>query len=87
MHLLHKQSRSTQVISKLWVEAPVKGGQPWVFEITSPTREPRNTSRPMLDNNKSPYWAFVDETECPVPASHRGNGPLYSDINWEDLDM
>ena len=52
-----------EVNSKSSVEALVKGGQPWVFEITSPTREPRNTSRPMLDNNKSPYWAFVDETE------------------------
>ena len=46
-----------------------------------------NTSRPMMDENKSPYWAFVDETDKPVPASTRGNGPLYSDIGWEDLDM
>ena len=68
------------LISKSWVEPPVEGGQPWIFEVTSPTREPMNTSRPMMDENKSPYWAFVDETDKPVPASTRGNGPLYSDI-------
>ena len=35
--------------SRSWVEPPLQGGQPWIFEVTSPTREVINTSKPKVD--------------------------------------